>query len=106
MARFGDVPMELERALVEAIRAQPEEDAPRLLYAAWLKERGDPRGDFIETQVRWHQAHEALDVAGMKQHGARGWTCYGRSLAGYGAGRSDAPDGVRAESDWQVRRQH
>jgi uncharacterized protein (TIGR02996 family) len=65
--------MEQERALMEAIRAQPEDDAPRLAYAAWLRQRGDPRGDFIEAQVRWHQAHQVLDVAAMKQHGARQW---------------------------------
>jgi uncharacterized protein (TIGR02996 family) len=55
-SRPGDVLMEQERELVEAIWAQPEDDGPRLAYAAWLQERGDPRGDFIEAQVRWHQA--------------------------------------------------
>jgi uncharacterized protein (TIGR02996 family) len=57
--------MKQERAFVEAIRLRPDDDAPRLAYAAWLKERGDPRGDFIETQVHWHQAHEALDGHAM-----------------------------------------
>jgi uncharacterized protein (TIGR02996 family) len=65
--------MEQERAFLEAIQAQPKDDAPRLAYAAWLRERGDPRGDFIEAQVRWDQAHQALDVAATKQHGARQW---------------------------------
>jgi uncharacterized protein (TIGR02996 family) len=65
--------MEQERAFVEAIRAQPEDDTIRLVYSDWLKDRGDPRGDFIDAQVRWHQAHEALDVAGMTQQAARYW---------------------------------
>src|SRR5262249_40322717 len=65
--------MEQERAFVQAIRLQPDADAPRLAYAAWLQERGDPRGDFIEAQVRWHQARQTLDVPGMKHHIARVW---------------------------------
>jgi uncharacterized protein (TIGR02996 family) len=49
--------MEQEREFVDAIQTQQEDDAPRLRYAAWLQERGDSRGDFIDPQVRWHQAH-------------------------------------------------
>jgi len=67
--------MEQERAYVEAIRAQREDDAPRLAYANWLQERGDPRGEFIQAQVRWYQAHLALDVAAMQQH-ARHWALH------------------------------
>jgi uncharacterized protein (TIGR02996 family) len=36
----------------EAILADPEDDAPRLVYADWLEERGDPRGEFIRLQCR------------------------------------------------------
>lgn len=32
------------------IAAAPEDDAPRLVYADWLEERGDPRGTFIRVQ--------------------------------------------------------
>ncbi len=32
------------------ILAAPLDDEPRLAYAAWLKQRGDPRGDFIHAQ--------------------------------------------------------
>lgn len=63
--------MEQERALVEAIRAQPEDDDIRLVYADWLQDRGDPRGEFITAQVRWHQARLAWDAAAMKQQAAR-----------------------------------
>ncbi|MFO0740989.1 MAG: TIGR02996 domain-containing protein [Labilithrix sp.] len=33
-----------------AIRAAPDDDAPRLVYADWLLERGDPRGELIVLQ--------------------------------------------------------
>jgi uncharacterized protein (TIGR02996 family) len=32
-----------EEAFLRAIRANPEDDAPWLIYADWLEERGDPR---------------------------------------------------------------
>jgi uncharacterized protein (TIGR02996 family) len=34
-----------------AVLAQPEADEPRLVYADWLEERGEPRGEFIRVQV-------------------------------------------------------
>src|SRR5215469_11329163 len=39
-------------AFVQAILANPEDDAPRLIFADWLDERGDPRGDFIRVQCQ------------------------------------------------------
>jgi uncharacterized protein (TIGR02996 family) len=36
-----------EEALVAAIRARPDDDEPRLVYADWLSERGDRRGKII-----------------------------------------------------------
>ncbi len=39
-----------EEAFLQAIREAPDDDAPRLLYADWLEERGDPRGEFIRVQ--------------------------------------------------------
>jgi uncharacterized protein (TIGR02996 family) len=42
-------------AFLNAIIASPEDDAPRLIYADWLDERGDPadaaRAEFIRVQV-------------------------------------------------------
>jgi uncharacterized protein (TIGR02996 family) len=37
-------------SLLAAIRAAPDDDAPRLVYADWLIERGDPRGELIQVQ--------------------------------------------------------
>src|SRR5258708_1048822 len=39
-------------ALLRAIAEHPEEDTPRLMYADWLDETGQPeRADFVRTQV-------------------------------------------------------
>src|SRR6187399_705447 len=37
-------------SLLQAVLDSPEEDGPRLVYADWLNERGDPRGEFILLQ--------------------------------------------------------
>jgi len=39
--------MDIQAAFLNAILASPEDDAPRLAYADWLEERGDPLGEFI-----------------------------------------------------------
>jgi serine/threonine-protein kinase len=36
-----------EDAFLQAIAAAPEDDAPRLVYADWLEERGDPRAEYL-----------------------------------------------------------
>lgn len=36
--------------LLRAVAAAPDDDAPRLVYADWLEQRGDPRGEFIAVQ--------------------------------------------------------
>ena len=40
----------VERNLIEAIRRRPDSDLPRLMYADWLEERSDPRGELIRVQ--------------------------------------------------------
>jgi uncharacterized protein (TIGR02996 family) len=40
-----------ERELLAAIASAPLDDRPRLVYADWLLERGDPRGELIQVQV-------------------------------------------------------
>jgi uncharacterized protein (TIGR02996 family) len=39
-----------ETPFIEAILANPEDEAPRLIYADWLEERGDPRGEFLRLE--------------------------------------------------------
>lgn len=53
-----------ELDLLEAIYAAPDDDAPRLVYADALLERGDPRGELI---VRQCQGDAAIDL--VLQHG-------------------------------------
>src|SRR5947209_5479870 len=38
-------------AFLRAIIEGPDDDDLRLVYADWLDERGDPRGEFIRVQV-------------------------------------------------------
>jgi uncharacterized protein (TIGR02996 family) len=46
------MPDDEQRALWAAIRANPADDAPRLVYADWLQEHGDePRAEFIRAQI-------------------------------------------------------
>src|SRR5438093_654057 len=40
-----------DAAFLAAIRNQPDDDLPRLVYADYLDERGDPRGEFIRLQI-------------------------------------------------------
>jgi uncharacterized protein (TIGR02996 family) len=40
--------------LLAAIRAAPDDDAPRAVYADWLLERGDPLGELIAIQLARH----------------------------------------------------
>src|SRR6266511_6221714 len=42
--------MRQEDAFLQAVLDEPDDDAPRLIYADWLEERGDPRGEFIRVQ--------------------------------------------------------
>jgi uncharacterized protein (TIGR02996 family) len=42
--------MTYEEAFLHSILEKPDDDAPRLIYADWLEESGDPRGEFIRVQ--------------------------------------------------------
>src|SRR4029078_1438463 len=42
--------MHHQAAFLDAIIPEPDDDAPRLIYADWLEERGDPRAEFIRAQ--------------------------------------------------------
>lgn len=48
--------MRPDEPFLRAILAAPDDAAPRLVYADWLDERGDPRGDFVRL-------HFALSAA-------------------------------------------
>jgi len=44
------VPSATEAAFLADIAADPGDDLVRLIFADWLNERGDPRGDFLRVQ--------------------------------------------------------
>src|SRR5688572_21891418 len=49
--------------LYAAVLANPDDDAPRLVYADWLTERGDPWGELIAVQIaRGHADTPALQA--------------------------------------------
>ena len=50
--------MGIEDAFLHDILAHPDDDAPRLIYADWLDEHNDPRGEFIRTQCALAQLSE------------------------------------------------
>jgi uncharacterized protein (TIGR02996 family) len=39
-----------EDAFIAAVLAEPGSDTPRLVYADWLEERGDPRAEFLRLE--------------------------------------------------------
>jgi type VI secretion system protein ImpC len=43
--------MSLSEGFLQAIWERPDDDAPRLAYADWLAERGDPQAEFIRIQI-------------------------------------------------------
>jgi uncharacterized protein (TIGR02996 family) len=52
-------------ALLEAIYADPDADAPRIVYADWLASLGQPRGEFISLQL----ARQPSDPASERERG-------------------------------------
>ena len=63
--------MNTEGALLQMILEEPDDDAPRLVYADWLEEHGDPRGEFIQVQCA---------LAGMSENDDRRWGLEVREL--------------------------
>jgi uncharacterized protein (TIGR02996 family) len=51
-------------AFLQAIKEKPDDDAARLIFADWLEERGDARGELIRVQV---------EIAAMKREQPQGW---------------------------------
>ncbi len=49
-AKKSEVAVALPKELLDGVLAAPADDAPRLVLADWLLERGDPLGEFIQVQ--------------------------------------------------------
>jgi uncharacterized protein (TIGR02996 family) len=50
--------MAQEDAFLQAIREEPDDDRPRLVFADWLEEQGNPRGELIRIQCTLARMHE------------------------------------------------
>jgi uncharacterized protein (TIGR02996 family) len=81
LAQPGGGIMSIEEAFLRDICGAPDDDAPRLIYADWLTDRGDPRGELIRLQVALedpalgHAQRRQLqerEQALLQEHG-RGW---------------------------------
>jgi len=57
-----------EAALLAAIAASPDDDRPRLVYADWLLERGEARGELIQIQIALARSGSggAVDVEAVR----------------------------------------
>jgi uncharacterized protein (TIGR02996 family) len=69
-------PAKSEEGLLDAVYANPREDDPRLVYADWLLERGDERGEFITLQFKrrteaYTPADEKREAALIKKYGKK-----------------------------------
>jgi len=51
-------------SFIRAICADPADRTLRLVYADWLEERGDPRGEFIRVQIRLSAGCPTCDGSG------------------------------------------
>jgi uncharacterized protein (TIGR02996 family) len=60
--------MNTEEQFLELIRADRENPAPRLIFADWLDDRGDPRGEFIRVQCELErQGLSALEQRWLRE---------------------------------------
>jgi uncharacterized protein (TIGR02996 family) len=70
-----------EDAFLMAIRADPADDAVRLVYADWLDERGDPRGDFLRLHLalkslspdHLHRVSGEEELSQLRNNADPGW---------------------------------
>src|SRR5262249_15137221 len=64
-------PPPIQRALEEALVADPDDPAPHAAYADCLTEAGDPRGEFIQVQLSLedagHSARERKELQKREQ---------------------------------------
>ncbi|HJZ90199.1 MAG TPA: TIGR02996 domain-containing protein [Gemmataceae bacterium] len=55
-----------DEAFLRAILAAPRDEAPRLAFADWLDERGDPRGAYLRAEVNWARSQSADDMNAVR----------------------------------------
>ena len=90
-------------ALLRAVRAHPDDDTPRLVYADWLDEHGDPRrAEFVRVQCRIARADDDRPDSGFPSDVFRQyelWRVNGRTwAAGLPGGPGPAPPAAPARA--------
>jgi uncharacterized protein (TIGR02996 family) len=66
--------MNLGQELFEAILQNPDDLAPRLVYADWCDDEGDPRGEFIRIQCELAADQgETVNVRHLQEREAKLW---------------------------------
>src|SRR5262245_54103818 len=63
------VDQNLEPGFLRAIIESPDDDELRLVFADWLEERDDPRGEFVRIEVE--QARPGLDKLRQEKNSYR-----------------------------------
>src|SRR5262249_16940604 len=63
-AQEGSDMIDDEADLYQAVLANSGDAAPRLVYADWLEERGDPRGEYL--RLDW-EASNSVDARGVPE---------------------------------------
>jgi uncharacterized protein (TIGR02996 family) len=71
-----------DAAFRNAILAAPDDDAPRLVYADWLEERGDPRAEFVRPALPPLPVNDPYDLSWHKSPAGRRWRAYAARLLG------------------------
>jgi uncharacterized protein (TIGR02996 family) len=95
--------MDHHAAFLSAILEAPDDDTPRLIYADWLEERGDPRAEFIRIQCELARLPddderrtdlEATEARLLAEH-AKGWAGPIRRWARHWSFRRGFVEGIK-----------
>lgn len=57
-----------DESFIRTLVDSPADNAPRLVYADWLDERGDPRGNFIHAELQWYNQAASTNATSVRQH--------------------------------------
>jgi uncharacterized protein (TIGR02996 family) len=97
----------LERSFIEALQADPNDEVSRLVYADWLDEQGDFRGEFLRAEMAYFRGEATLlHVSELAARAAPAWLCDVALMAGQvekawdRTGRSFAELGGDATAGW------